>query len=137
MRTKSLFWSLILALVFASACELDEDDNPDPADDRDKFIGAWNVNETCNRDSYSVQIDPDPTNSSQVIIRNFWLIGYQASPPYGIVAGNTITLPNQPVGDNISIEVEGSGKYENGDIEWSYTVNDGADLWSCNATYSR
>ncbi|MCD4746211.1 MAG: hypothetical protein K8R58_07920 [Bacteroidales bacterium] len=60
-------------LIVLNACESDEDDNVNPeVDPRDNFLGNWNVNETCQRDAYSVTIVVDPSNSSQVLIKNFW-----------------------------------------------------------------
>jgi len=133
-----LFPLLVLFSAFLMhSCELDEEENPVPTFDRDKFIGAWNVSESCSRDFYSVEIVANPANSSQVIIKNFWLIGFQEKPPYAIVSGNIITLPKQAICDNFSNEVSGSGKLDKNQITWNYTVNDGADLWSCSSTYTR
>jgi hypothetical protein len=128
-------------ILFSSAfyaCT-EDDELFDFTDDRDTFVGTWNVNETCSRDNYSVEIVKDPSNSSQVIIRNFWLIGYQEQPPYAIIAGSTITIPTQQMCDDGSNTVSGSGTLnKNGnEITWNYSVNDGADLYSCQATYEK
>lgn len=126
-----IFFSLIAAFF---ACEDDSIVNPE--NDRDKFIGTWEVNENCQRNSYTVTIEADPTNSAQVIINNFWLIGYQEEPPYAIVAGNNIVIPKQFITNNNDIEVTGGGDYSKEEITWNFTVNDGADLYTCDATYS-
>jgi hypothetical protein len=115
----------------------DEDSILDTGDDRDAFLGTWNVTEACSKDSYSVTIVKDPSNSTQVIIQNFWLIGYNEKPPYAIVAGSTITIPAQDICYNNSNEVSGSGSIDKKTIELNYTVNDGADLWDCSATYEK
>ncbi len=135
MRLFSVLTAFLIILLSIPACT--EDDNTNPADDRDQFLGYWNVNETCSRDSYSIQIVIDPSNSSQVLIKNFWLIGNNEKPPYAIVAGSTITIPKQTMCDNNSNEVQGSGVLDKNKINWHYTVNDGADLYTCTALYEK
>jgi hypothetical protein len=130
-----ILFVLLLTLNFFSCTQDGEIINP--LDDRDAFLGTWNVSESCIRDAYDVNIVVDPTNSSQVIIQNFWLIGYSEKPPYAIVAGTTITIPTQPMCYSGSNIVSGSGKLNKGKIDWDYTVNDGADLWTCSATYEK
>ncbi len=106
-------------------------------EDRDAFIGTWNVNDSCFRDAYNVSIVADPANSSQVIIKNFWQIGYNEKPPYAIVAGSTITIPKQSMLYNGSDTVSGSGSLIKDKIKWDFTVKAGGDLWTCNATYEK
>lgn len=130
-----LLVNLVISLTFYSCT--DEEDPLNPQDDRDAFLGTWNVTESCTKEAYSVTIVKDPSNSSQVIIQNFWLIGFNEKPPYAIVAGTTITIPEQTICYNASNTVSGSGKLDKGKIDWDYTVNDGADLWSCSATYEQ
>ena len=134
-KISKIITCFFLALNLLS-CTL-EDDPLNPADDRDAFLGGWNVIESCSKDAYTVNISKDPSNSSQVIIENFALIGYNEKPPYAIIAGSTITIPKQLVCDDESIEVAGSGKLDKGTIELEYTFNDGADLLSCSANYEK
>ncbi len=137
MKTYKIYqWLLILTLPFAIDSCTDEN-VLNPGDPRDAFLGSWNVNETCVKDSYSVTIEKDTTNSAQVIIKNFWLIGFDEKPPYAIIAGNTITIPTQTMCYSGSNTVKGSGVMDKKTITWNYTVNDGADLYSCNATYEK
>jgi hypothetical protein len=137
MNKKLFFYSLLILsipLIFSSCT----DDGENLNNDRDIFLGTWNVNETCVRDAYDVNIVADPSNSSQVIIKNFWLIGYEEKPPYAIVAGTTLTIPEQSMCDDESKIVKGSGKLDKNKIEWDYTVvNNGADLNTCTATYEK
>jgi hypothetical protein len=135
LSLKSLLVIFILLNIIPS-CVVD-DDIVLPKEDRDAFLGIWEVTETCNRYSYEVEIVKDPTNSSQVLIRNFWLIGYDEKPPYAIVAGTNITIPSQGMCNDGSNIVEGSGTMNKKKIEWSYTVNDGADLYTCTATFEK
>ncbi|MBM3435798.1 MAG: hypothetical protein FJY07_06230 [Bacteroidetes bacterium] len=133
---KNRLYILNLAVLFVLGLQsCTEDDLINPVDDRQAFIGTWNVTETCVKDAYTVTIEADPSNSAQVIINNFWLIGFQEKPPYAIVAGSSITIPNQTMCNDGSNTVSGSGLLKNGKIEWDYTVNDGADLFTCSAIY--
>ena len=134
MRKLRLLSNVFLGLLLFISC-LEEDTN-DLLDDRDAFLGAWNVTESCNKDAYSVQISKDPSNSSQVLINNFWNTGNCGNPVYGIVAGSSIYLPEQSF-CNGAFKVDGSGDMIKEKINWSYSVNDGADLFSCSATYIR
>jgi hypothetical protein len=134
-KSITILFTLIVTLVLSSCTA--EDDPLNPTDDRDAFLGTWNVAESCVKEAYTVTIIKDPSNSSQVIIENFWLIGFNEKPPYAIVAGTTITIPEQAICYNASNIVSGSGKLEKSKINWDYTVNDGADLWSCTATYEK
>ncbi len=128
--------SFLLFTLFIFSCT-EESDIFNPVDDRDAFLGTWNVDETCNRIPYQVTIVKDPTNSSQVIITNFWLIGPDEKAPYAIVAGNSIVIPQQNIYNNEKTIVKGSGILNKNIIEWEYTVNDGADLYTCIATYEK
>lgn len=135
MSKLTTFLSLIFFILMFTAC-IDDSDLINPQDDRDLFLGTWNVNETCNRGAYQVTITKDPTNSSQVIINNFWLIGSNEKAPYAIVAGSNIVIPQQNIYNDENTIVEGSGVLNKDNIiEWEYTVNDGADLYTCTATY--
>ena len=130
-----IVFGLFLALNLIS-CTV-EDDPLNPTDDRDAFLGSWNVIESCSKDAYTVSITKDPSNSSQVIIENFGLIGYNEKPPYAIIAGSILTIPKQLVCDDESLEVEGSGKLDKKTIELDYTISDGADMVTCTADYEK
>lgn len=135
MKTVKLFVYFIFLITFVSCT--DDTDPFNPQDDRDAFLGVWNVDETCNRIPYQVTIIKDPTNSSQVIITNFWLIGPDEKAPYAIAAGNSIVIPQQNIFNDEKTIVKGSGVLDKNIIEWEYTVNDGADLYTCTATYEK
>jgi len=129
---------IVFSVSILSSC-LEDDDIVTPIDDREEFLGFWDVDESCHRTAYQVEIIKDPSNSSQVLIKNFWLIGDDEKPPYAIVAGSTITIPSQGMCNDGSNLVQGSGNLsKNGkNIKWNYTVNDGADLYTCTADYDR
>lgn len=136
MSTSTNFFILIFFALLLASCTEDPN-NIFPQDDRDQFLGIWNVNETCNRLPYQVNIINDPSNSSQVIITNFWLMGSYEKAPYAIVAGSNIVIPQQYIFNDESTSVKGSGTLNKEKIEWEYTVNDGADLYTCVATYEK
>jgi len=136
------FFSIILIVLLAfPACEIDtEDDDPYIDDDpRDAITGEWVCNETpVARFSYPVVISEDPANSSQVLISNFGFIGEDEKPPYAILAGNTLSIPVQNIGNDNSVEVEGFGQIKNdNEIIWDYTLRIGGDANDYNAVYSR
>ena len=136
LSIKSIF-AIIVFLILAIPSCVEDDDIVLPGDDRNEFLGVWEVTETCKRFSYEVEIVADPANDKQVLINNFWLIGYDEKPPYAIVSGNTITIPSQGMCNDGSNIVEGSGTLSKKKIEWNYTVNDGADLYTCTAIYEK
>jgi hypothetical protein len=134
MKTSHKLIIILLALllpVFPS-CELDEDGDPS-GDLREKFTGTWRFNESEVKSTlafYNVLISIDPGNSSQVLLRNFANIGNFHSA-YGIVTTNRITIPQQTIA---SLVVSGTGNLiNNSRMEWTYSVNDGADLISYSA----
>ena len=110
----------MLVLLLLVSCL--EDDSEDLLNERDVFLGAWNVTESCSKDSYSVQINEDPSNSSQVLINNFWNTGNCGNSVYGIVAGSSIYLPVQFFcsGD---FKVDGSGEMIKEKINWTYILS--------------
>jgi hypothetical protein len=135
MNRKNYIGLVLAILVSIALLSCTDDDGLLGSEDRDAFLGTWNVIDSCSKDAYSVNIIKDTTNSSQVIIENFWLIGFDQKAPYAIIAGTTISIPQQFICDNNSNKVSGSGKLDKKTITLNYTVDDGADLWSCKATY--
>ncbi len=131
---------LMLALsmiFFLGSCEVEPIDIPDE-DARDAYIGTWSCTDTqvkSAKDSYSVSISYDPSNSAQVLLRNFGFLG-QDVEPYAIVTGTIITIPEQTTSGDYIISASGKlvGKNK---IEWNYTTNDGADELNYKAVFSR
>ncbi len=125
--------AFVALLIFFSGCE--ELDNTDPdTDPRDDFVGEWNCNEVpAKRNSYRVNIDYDNSNNSQVLLFNFGLLGQSASA-YGIVAGNDVTVPLQEIQGDWTVDGQGELTDEE-TIEWTYTIDDGADRIDYIATF--
>ena len=127
---------LIIPLLISS-CAVEDDNNVDPSDARDAYVGTWDVTESCSKDAYSVQIVADPNNDDRVLIKNFWLIGYQEAAPYAVIDDDIISIPIQSILNDGSLEVHGTGTLNKDKITWYYEINDGADLYSCSATYEK
>lgn len=123
---------LLITLIIAGAGCTDDPSNQDLGDDRDAFLGSWVVTENCAKDTYVITITKDPTNSAQVILNNFWHITNCSNPPYALIAGSQIVMPEQEICSN-AFQVSGSGNLSKGKITMTYEVNDGADLFQCSA----
>ncbi len=132
--------SLFILTGFAS-CEIsDEDDYPD-SDLRDPFLGTWKCTESEARSYqfvYQVNIRKDPSNSSRVLLDNFGFIGFDEKPPYGVVAGSTITIPQQQVCDDNSITVSGFGtQVDVNTMNWEYQLIIGGDKNDYTAVFEK
>jgi len=119
----------IVKLLFISCFSLvlfscDEDSLDEFNDPRDQFLGTWNVSENELKDAYSVNIVKNPSNSSEVVIENFW--NTTSNPPAALVVGKKIYFSNASFFDSES-EVNGEGFLNDDKITWQYTVFDGAD----------
>ena len=136
---KYIFVLCTLASIFFSCNPDDTNDTPPQTEDsRDKFVGSWLCNENSHQmgtSSFTVPISLDPNNSSQIYLANFYQLG-SSQKVYGVVANNSVTIPNQTVS---SKSVRGSGTITNNNtrINWNYYVNDGADIDTCTAVFSK
>ena len=135
MKTKLLISLAGMIMLLFSTC-LPVDEDVDPADPIAKFLGVWNVNETCNRMNYNVEIVTDPGNSAQVLIYNFGNPGAGYDPAVGLVVTNTIYVSSQNIGEGWM--VDGEGTYlSNGTIAWNYDLTIPPNNYTCSATYSK
>ncbi|MGM0565261.1 MAG: hypothetical protein ACQESX_00765 [Bacteroidota bacterium] len=134
-KFKTLFPVAVLSmLILFSGCEELDDTDPD-TDPRDDFVGEWNCNEVpAKRNSYRVVINYDNSNSSQVLLFNFGLLGQSASA-YGVVAGNDVTVPLQEIDGDWTVDGQGE-MIDEETIEWTYTIDDGADRTDYIATFT-
>jgi len=135
-KTKFLAYLILFSPFFLISCA-EEEDVVNPSDARSAYVGDWDVNESCSKDAYSVQIVADPNNNDRVLIKNFWNVTYQETPPYAVIDGDIITIPNQSILNDGSLEVHGNGTLNKDKITWYYEINDGADLSKCSATYEK
>jgi hypothetical protein len=138
---KKIFRTSIIAAIFASflfACNPNDPSTPDNTDPRDKFVGSWLCNESSHLNgasSFTVTISNNPSNSSQILIANFYQLG-TSQKVYGVVAGSNVSIPSQTL-SSVTIKGDGSIASNNTKINWNYIADDGADKDTCTAVYSK
>lgn len=130
-----LLMSLIIMLTSLS-CNPDDDPFVDPGDDRDQFLGAWSVDETCFKTNYTVTITKDPGNSAQILLKNFCNPGPNYGPAVGLVAGSKIFISNQTIGDGWMVSASGTLQNPH-TILWTYTLVIGANSLSCTSEFNK
>jgi hypothetical protein len=139
MTLKSNFFrKCLLAMLpvafFVIACQPDE---TEPTDDRDKFVDVWHVAEQSSiigPTSYDVHINLSTTSTTQVLMENFYNVGF-AFKAVATVSGSNLTLSSQTY--NAS-QLQGSGSMSgNNTINMNYTVDDGSAIDTCTATMTR
>ncbi len=129
---KIAFFSLLLMLL-VSACALDEEILPDGDDARDVYTGTWSVSDNALKINYVVSISKSSSNSSEVLLSNFAGSGDEA---VGIVAGKTMSIISQTIGD--SWKVDGTGVYKTASrLEFSYSLEIGGDSESRSAVFTK
>jgi len=128
---KLLFSTKLLILLFAGALFVSGCSEDEP--DRDKFLGAYSVVETCGsgNDSYEIAIISSGTDESAVIVQNLYNAGAQISAS---VSGNNISIPNQTTG---GITYTGSGTISGNILTLNFTVSAGTNSDNCNADATR
>jgi len=132
---KNFFKSIIIScLLFVSACEKEDKKNI-----RDEFEGDWLVNENSsllNQRIYEVIITKDSLNNSGLYIFNFYKIGIYEGifSTISTTDNNVLTIPKQTVKNYI---IEGVGEMKNEDIILNYFINDGNEIDTLIATYTR
>jgi len=123
---------LIIGLFALSSCDPNENINPDQ-DVRAPYLGTWLCVELSGM-TYSVTVTLDQANSTQILIGNFHLYGANEKA-YAIATANNLALPSQTVCGNT---IHGSGNLVNDNkFTLKYYVNDGADIDTVNATYTK
>ncbi len=93
-------------------------------DKRDDYTGNWICQESSSQlgtSSYNVSITKSTTDSTAILISNFYNLGFSKSAK-AIVSGNSLTLNAQLV-DNLN--VAGSGVLSGTHINMTYTVSAG------------
>lgn len=123
---------LIIGLFALSSCDPNESIDPDQ-DVRAPYLGTWVCTELSGM-TYSVTVTLDQSNSTQILIGNFHFYGANEKV-YAIATANNLTLPSQVICGNT---VNGSGTLVNDSkFTLKYYVNDGADIDTVNATYTK
>ncbi len=136
---KTFRYIFILASLTSLLVSCDPDDNPpDDTDPRDKFVGSWSCNENSHQmgtSTFTVTISLNSGNSSQIYVANFYQLG-TSQKVYAVVAGDNATIPDQSV-SGVSVKGSGSITSSNTKIDWNYYVNDGADIDTCTAVFTK
>ncbi|MBK9291407.1 MAG: hypothetical protein IPM52_07255 [Bacteroidetes bacterium] len=117
-RGAAIYWvaALFLSLLL-TACALDEDIGPD-VDPIEKYLGIWSVSDHELKVNYTVSIQRNPSNSTEVRIQNFAASGGAAT---ALVVGNTLTITSPVIGNGW--QVSGTGVYKNASrIEFTYSL---------------
>jgi hypothetical protein len=125
---------LILFGLFLSGCTEKTDDTTNTAN-RSSYLGRWNVSESTKISTYEVNITADPNSGDGVFISNFGNLGWSVDPAGATVSGNSIILDANQVIANMTIN--GSGSLSGTKINWNYTLNTGADLFTVVAVYTK
>lgn len=132
---KSTFYLVFLFTAFILAGCAKDSNSADGAD-RDRFLGKWSVNETWTKLTYEVNITADPGSPNGVFISNFAGTGSSSIPASAEVNGTTIVLDaNQVIGGGLT--VNGYGTLSGSKISWNYTLDDGANLITAVAVYTK
>jgi len=139
VKRKAQVLSILYLLLMVWACTPDNSNTSD-TDYRDNFTGTWNFTETISSkksnkasetSSYLVVISKDPSNSTQVILKNFGNSG-TSSTIYGGVTIGQIMINEQTTSDNWKIK--GTGSYiPSGRMNWNYVITAGGDATSYTA----
>ncbi len=115
-----------LTVLLYQGCE-PVDNTPAGDDVRDPFVGVWQFYETGFKStlaqSYIVSITKDPSNSSQVILKNFGNPGTQDVTVIGLVTASQIVVSSQSMSTGWT--AEGSGKFNNvakTTMAWTYSL---------------
>ena len=101
---KSLLAALPVAF-FAVACQ---PETTEPTDDRDKFVDVWHCIENSSQigqTPYDVHINLSTTNESQVLIENFYNVGF-GFKAFANVSGRILSLNSQTYN---SSQLQGNG----------------------------
>ena len=126
--------AIVFILFLFIACEKEQD-----TDARNGFVGNWLVNENSSllgQRTYEIRIAKDSINTSQIYIYNFYKIGmYDSVLSIVSESQNTaITIPTQTSKNNI---LEGSGTLNKDVIAMNYFINDGNQIDTVSANYTR
>lgn len=136
---------ILLSIIIGAsvvACKPDKQDDPasTPAntDNRDKYTGSWNCNET-NKTSgtanYTVSISKSGSSSSAILISNFYGLG-STSTATANVSGSTFIIPYQQLGSFGF--AAGSGTLSTStQLNMTYTTNINASKDTCTASCAK
>lgn len=128
MKTRYALAMIILWGILPSSCEdLLNTDNQSMVD---RIEGTWRCEETSSifkstLDYYSVYISPSASDSTQILIGNFYDLGNDVEAT-ARVNGNSISLPQQTLMGGYTVRGSGTISSNAKQISWVYYVDDGS-----------
>ncbi len=127
---------IIVGSLFTISCQPDDPDDEIPVDPREKYHGSWLCTEDSSM-SYTVNIVVDTMNSTQIKLYNFHHLGFEEKV-FGIVSNSTVTFPVQTAClGTVTIEGTATMQSNNTTMDFYYTVNDGVNLDTIQAVYTK
>jgi hypothetical protein len=138
-RNRSSLYCLIILILLASGCE-EILTGPEGGDPRDRVAGLWLCDESGGylksvAETYYVEIDPHPYDSSKVVISNFFNVDDDAE---AILSGSRLTLPGQTLEGGFTISGSGMISKSDTEINWEYFVDDGSgENYKLTAVYTK
>lgn len=126
---------MVILLVIFDSCTPEETIEPE-VDQREKFLGSWNVQEKINGQitgAYISIVSLDSSNTSRIKIGNIYNLGVY-STVNALVAGNSLDISEQSI---TGITIKGTGLFSNEGFSLNYTAADGSSTSSVQATYTR
>jgi len=136
MRQNKVILILLIAVVsLLSACAKDSSTTTTTSTGRDAFLGSWSVTESHTKLTYDATISADPNSANGVLISGF--AGTLTTGPSAgaVVSGAKITLDANQVIDGL--KYNGGGTLSGKTINWNYTIDDGANVITAVATYTK
>jgi hypothetical protein len=121
MHLKNLLWLIFLVLIVSGCEDL-------PIFTKGNISGLWLCNESggykkSTLETYYVEIDTHPDDSTKVIISNFFNIDDDAEAR---ISGTTLTLASQTLEGGFTVHGSGVISKNYTQIDWIYFVDDGS-----------
>lgn len=134
---KLISLSILIASFTFMSCE--EEEKSSDADIRDEFIGNWLVFENSKLlgiRSFEVDIVKSQNNNEQISISNFYKLGVNDTTNANVssVQSTTFIIPIQTVSGHF---INGTGALSGDEIEMVYYIDDGNDVDTVSATFTR
>ena len=132
-KSLRLLFLFFFLLIFFGLNSCDKTNNDPTADPRAQYLGTWSCSESATV-NYHVIISLDSSNSSQILLYNFHMLGNNQKA-YAIATQNNLTLPEQGILGKI---IYGSGDLiNNNKFTLKYYVNDSTNIDTIHAVYTK
>lgn len=101
-------------------------------DSRSRLLDYWIVDESLpayksGEEIYHVEISEHPTDSTRILISNFFNVGANAMAE-AVLSGKTLSLSSQTISGGFTVTGSGTIHSDWNSINWSYTVDDGSGV---------